>query len=109
MIYVAAPYSHTDPEVVKQRMVMFARVMAKIIEDGKHPVSPLMNHFLADKVEINFPLSWAFWEEYSYQLLTRCDIVYVITMPGWQESAGVQGEIALAVSMGTPVEYIDPA
>ncbi|PZR79771.1 MAG: hypothetical protein DI537_40645 [Stutzerimonas stutzeri] len=108
LIYVAAPYSHPVPEVVATRMDLFTRTMAKLIEQGHHPVSPLMNHFLAEKIEVNFPLSWQYWEEYSSKLLDRCDAMMVITMHGWEESTGVTAEIKMAIERGKPIEYIEP-
>jgi hypothetical protein len=33
--------------------------------------------------------------------------VFVLTLPGWKESVGVQAEIRLATDVGIPVFYID--
>jgi hypothetical protein len=108
MIYVAAPYTHADLNVVKQRMLVFANVMAKLIADGEHPVSPLMNHFLTDYVETSFPLTWDYWQEYSLALLKNCTEMYVITVDGWDQSTGVRAEIEMAERMLIPVTYLNP-
>lgn len=105
LIYVAAPYSHPDPKVVEARMNAFADYMAKIIADGEHPVSPLMNHFLGDRAD-TFPLTWEYWEEYSRKLLSRCDRIDVLKIDGWDTSTGVLAEIELAVSLGIKVRYV---
>ncbi len=104
LIYVAAPYSHKDPEVVEARMNAFADYMAKIIAAGEHPVSPLMNHFLGDRSQ-TFPLTWEYWEEYSRKLLSRCDRIDVLQIDGWEESTGLTAEIELAKSLGIEVNY----
>jgi hypothetical protein len=106
MIYVAAPYTHSDPNIVKQRVLDFASVMAELIRQGEHPVSPLMNHFLTDYVPTDFPLTWDYWKEYSLSLLQTCSAIYVITMDGWEQSTGVAAEIEMAVQMNKPVTYI---
>lgn len=108
MIYVAAPYTHSDPAIVKQRMLDFATVMSELIRRGEHPVSPLMNHFLTDYVETDFPLTWDYWKEYSYSLLKNCVEVYVITMDDWEQSTGVAAEIEMAEKMLKPITYITP-
>lgn len=108
LIYVAAPYSHPESAVVAERMDMFTRTMAKLIEDGHHPVSPLMNHYLAERIKVNFPLNWTYWEDYSRKLLDRCDSMIVITMPGWRKSTGVTAEIEMAEAVGKPITYMEP-
>lgn len=107
MIYVAAPYTHPDPAVVKQRMLDFAATMAELIRQGEHPVSPLMNHFLVDYVETDFPLSWDYWREYSYALLSVSKALYVIKMDGWEQSTGVQAEIEMATGLCLPIVYVE--
>lgn len=106
MIYVAAPYTHTDPTVVRQRILTFAKVMSNLIAAGEHPVSPLMNHFLVDYVETDFPLTWEYWQEYSYSLLSVSKELHVITMDGWEESTGVAAEIEMANQLNLPIRYI---
>lgn len=108
MIYVAAPYTHPDTDVVKQRMMTFAKVMSDLISQGEHPVSPLMNHFLVDYVETNFPLTWDYWRAYSLALLKNCTEMHVITMDGWDQSTGVKHEIELAEKMLIPITYVNP-
>lgn len=109
MIYVAAPYNHPDPVVVELRMTKFAEVMADLIKQGKYPVSPLMNHFLTEKVQTNFPLTWEFWEGYSFSLLSKCsELVVIKTDPEWSTSKGVAGEIEMASKiLGLPVHFIN--
>lgn len=106
MIYVAAPYTHSDPAVVKQRMITFAQVMSNLITAGEHPVSPLMNHFLVGYAKTDFPLTWEYWQEYSRSLLKICTELYVITMDGWEQSTGVAAEIEMASQLNLPIRNI---
>lgn len=48
------------------------------------------------------------WYEYGFELLQRCDRLWVLELTGWRESHGVQREIAIATSRGIPLEGIDP-
>lgn len=105
MIYLAAPYSHSDPAVVEARMLVFSHHMAKMIENGQFPVSPLMNHFLIQTVETSFPRDWEFWQGYSTAMLTHCREMVVLKIEGWSSSAGVTAEIAIASEMGIPISY----
>lgn len=111
LIYVAGPYSSPDPLVCKARMEAFNAVMAVLITHGKHPVSPLLNHYVSEKQleagrAADFPLDWAYWKSYSLNLLRRCDRMVVVMADGWEHSSGVIAEIAVAESLGLPIDYV---
>jgi hypothetical protein len=40
-------------------------------------------------------------------MLNRCDVLFVLMLPGWIDSDGLQGEIAFAKQKGMPIIYID--
>jgi len=105
MIYLAAPYTHPDPEIVNWRMENFCRVDAQLCLQGLITVSPLSKHFLKDHTDI--PLTWEFWKTYSEKLMEKCDALYVIIMPGWDVSEGVLAEIELAKKMSKEIKYLD--
>lgn len=107
LIYVASAYSDPDKQVIQLRMNKFAGMMAKLIENRFHPVSPLLNHYLDGIVEINFPLTWDWWEDYSKLLLSKCNHMIVITGPGWENSTGVKGEMELAKELNIPITFVD--
>lgn len=46
------------------------------------------------------------WYEYGFQLLQRCEQLWVLEMAGWQEPQGVQREISIAESTGIPLTNI---
>jgi hypothetical protein len=110
MIYLAAPYTpdkdclHPE-QVVANRMFIFCRIDAALCQQGLITVSPLSKHFLKDHADI--PLTWEFWKTYSEKLMEKCDSLYVIMLPGWKESVGVQAEIELAKKMSKEIKYLD--
>lgn len=105
MIYLAAPYTHPDSQVIIKRMVQFSVVDAHLCKEGLITVSPLSKHWLA--IHTDIPLTWEFWKTYSEKLMERCDALYVITLDGWKESEGVQREIELAEKMSLEIKYLD--
>ncbi|UTC29677.1 hypothetical protein BAJUN_00470 [Bajunvirus bajun] len=107
LIYLGAPYSDPDPEVVKDRMERFSATHAMLIARGDITVSPLLNHDIVGRHTIKG--DWAFWQTYSENLLIRCDQLWIITLDGWQTSKGVLGEIAFARTHAIPVGTIEPA
>lgn len=106
MNYIAAPYSHKDPAVIAGRMACFDAVAAKMLLDGQMPVSPLLFHSLLGKHKV--PGNWDFFEAYSLHMLDRCDALYLITLPGWEDSVGVAGELRLAEAKGMYIHLVEP-
>lgn len=104
MIYLAAPYTHSDPQVVEERMKLFCIADARLCKMGHVTVSPLSKHWLGQYS--NIPLSWDFWKSYSETLMNSCTELVVITLDGWETSTGVQAEIKLALERNLPISYV---
>ena len=106
MIYLAAPYSHPDKAVVEERVKLVCQFAAYLMNEGMHNVSPIttgtgiFNH-------ATLPSTFAFWESFSYALLEVCDTLFVLELPGWEESIGVTAEIAHAKAKGIKTISID--
>ena len=107
MIYLASPYSHPNVNIREARYRSVCRATAMLLEAGHSVFSPIVHgHPLA---EYGLPTDWAFWQRYDRDHLTRCDELVVLTLDGWRESIGVTAEVALAVELGKPVRYLEPA
>ena len=108
MIYLASPYSHTDPKVRTARASAAAIVTARLIAEGRDVISPIAHGQPIEAVDPERTITDARWYEYGCALLRCCDAVMVLKIDGWKESKGVQLEIALAKELALPVEYFDP-
>lgn len=51
--------------------------------------------------------SFKYWEKIDLTFVSRCDELWVFTLPGWKESTGVKAEIKFAKAKKIPVKYID--
>ena len=113
MIYLASPYTyeHEDRERVdliqRLRFETINRVAAILMLDGVRLFSPI-SHCHPIALVGDLPVSWAYWEEYDREMLSICEGLIVLMLPGWQESTGVQNEIKISRELGIPVQYIDP-
>ena len=105
LMYLAAPYSRVDDKhIFMEKFMKFsARYM---MEKRVHIVSPLFNHYSMIHVP-EMETDWNAWGAYSEDLLTRCDGLIVLCLPGWKESSGVQAEIDIANKHGILVSFID--
>lgn len=103
MIYIAGPYWHQDPDIIDDRMRVVYGVMANLMRDGHHCISPMLMHSVV--VRHNLPNDFDYWGEYSYNLLRRCDKMIVLTLQGWDISRGVKAEIDFCKENNIPIEY----
>jgi hypothetical protein len=107
MIYLASPYTHSDPRVRDARFNAACQATAVLVRAGQIVFSPIVHgHPL---VRFDLPIEWEYWEHFDREYLRRCDELAVLMLDGWRESRGVQAEIDLAIEMKLPVRYLSPA
>jgi hypothetical protein len=107
MIYLAAPYTKLTPE---ERVLYFGpnglccKFASKVFASGKHILVPnIYSHPIA---QFDLPSDWKFWKEFDEKLLSICDELWVLMLPGWEESTGVKAEIEIAKQNNKPIHYI---
>ncbi len=106
MIYLASPYSHESPAVEEERFHAVCARAAEMMRAGVHVFSPIAHaHPIS---HYGLPGDWSYWEAYDRAMLTRCDALTVLRLPGWERSTGVQAEIQIARELGIPVDFVDP-
>lgn len=107
MIYLACPFRHSDELVQRKRCAAAHYVAAKLSLAGKLVFSPLThNETLIDIIEDQVPGEQ--WMQFDLKIFSICTELYVIKMPDWEKSKGVDREIAYAKVKGLPVKMIDP-
>lgn len=107
MIYLASPYTHPDAAVRQERFEAACRAAAELIRRGHIVFSPVAHsHGIAQH---GLPVDWSFWERHDRRLLVACDELWVLKLDGWQQSRGVQAEIAIARELGKPVHFVSEA
>lgn len=107
MIYLASPYSHPDPGEVTLRVNQTMKCLAELLREGKFVWSPIVHcHELAMRHDL--PKDAKYWELFSIDFLRRADGLYILTLPGWKESKGVQAEIAFAGTIFLPITLLLP-
>jgi len=101
LIYVAAPYTSSDP-VEKKMNVEAARFIGyKLSKEGFYPIMPTVNTNGFDKANTE-----EFWYAATLELMKKCDAVYLCDCS--HNSKGVQGEIEKADKLNIPVYYNIP-
>ena len=105
IIYLACPYTHEDRAIRLARFAAVNRAAGRLMALGNVVFSPISHtHPIVEACDL--PLGWEYWREFDEAYLARCGELYVLCLEGWQESVGVDAEIAIAERFGLPIVYI---
>ena len=106
LVYMASPYSSTDPAIKQARYEAALDAVAKLMNEGVMAYSPIAHtHPIAIRHEL--PGDWEYWQAYDELMVSRCDRVVVLMLDGWEDSKGIQAEVAIAIRLNKPVTYME--
>lgn len=106
MIYLASPYSHKDPLVVRTRFLLTMQATAALIKQGHFVWSPIVHcHEMAERHTM--PTDAEFWKSYNFDFIRRADAIFLLAISGWDQSKGVAMELDLARDLNIPVKAVN--
>lgn len=91
-VYLASPYTHPLKSIMASR---FEEVMSAVVTCAKENVpvySPIV-HWHIPALTYRLPPTEEFWRIQNAGMLARCAELWVLAIPGWNESAGIQWEM----------------
>ena len=95
VVYIAGPYRGRTPWDVETNIRKAEAIGLEVARMGFMPLIPhTMTRFFDKQCTSHF------WIEGTLELLARCDAM--IVLPGWENSDGTKGEIALAEKRNIP-------
>jgi hypothetical protein len=104
LTYLCSPYTSADPAIRQARFEAACKAAAELVRSGKHIYSPIVSGHPLCQYEL--PSDWSFWRQRDLRFLAICDEVLVLKLSGWQQSVGIQAEIAAARALGKPVTFL---
>ena len=103
--YLSSPYS----KYAQGRDVAYkesCRAAAELIRRGEIVFAPIaMSHSIAEHGGID-PYDYRVWMEQDEAILSECDGLIALMMPGWEESVGMRAEIEICLKRGKPIRYM---
>jgi nucleoside 2-deoxyribosyltransferase len=108
LIYLAAPYTSHDRSEVLCRVEQINIAAAKLFRLGHFVFSPISHTHPIKEADAALEGHWSFWKDYDERMLSHCDSVVVLMLPGWRESKGVMAEIGIADRLNKRIEYLKP-
>lgn len=106
LYYLSCPYNDSNTELSHLRLEAANKATAELLKAGKIVFSPLTHNVTL--LKYGLPTGWEFWGPLDEALIQRCDKLLVLKIDGWDKSSGVAKEMAIAESLGKPIEFIDP-
>ena len=105
LTYLAAPYTSPDPQISLARQHACAQVTTNLMSRGQAVFSPLT--YEIPLLQNGLTIAPEDWYTFDLNILRKCHSLTVLTLPGWEQSKGVNLEIQEARRLGLPVYYID--
>lgn len=115
-VYLAGPYTakgeQAETDLRKQltqgaRFNMLTRYAAQIMAAELLVYSPI-THSHPMTLHEPLPGTWAYWERMDREMLSICSELWIMKLDGWEDSEGLQHEIAIAREWRKPVVFIEP-
>lgn len=106
MIYLAQPYTHPNPEIKQWRYEAALRITADYTKLDFLIYSPIV-HYHNVALQYKLPGDFLFWRELNFRALERCSEIWILTIPGWEDSLGLRAEIREAVRLNIPATYLN--
>lgn len=107
LIYLAGPYTHSDPSVMEERGLKHGEWAGKLLREGLLIYCPIAETEGIAKACHMTGTDWNTWREKDLAQLIRCDQMWVLTLDGWDKSLGVKGEVKFCLNNNIPISLID--
>jgi hypothetical protein len=106
LVYLASAYSHELEIIRNRRFHKACIVVGKLMLNGMMVFSPIVHgHPIVQHTTL--PMGWEFWKDFNRLVISKCNLLLVLTINGWKESKGVNTEIDTAKELGIPIKYVD--
>lgn len=105
MIYLASPYSHPDPLIRKNRLLLATQAAGILLKKDLPVFSPIVYGaaFPGDLFGYKAENWWLF----NRTMLRKSSMLYLLCIPGVVDSVGVKQEVLFAKTIGLPIFPID--
>lgn len=111
MIYLASPYSHSNPIREKRRFKYVCLAAARLISEGhqiyspiamSHPIHEYSKNHQCKQIARLHKRPPEFWYKFDEAMMQRCGRLIILGTEGWKESKGVIAEYTYFVERELP-------
>jgi len=106
MIYLASPYSSPIAGAHELRFEKARAAVIHFLAQGVNVFSPIVYcHEMAARSALRTDA--AFWFKFNSDMLRSSEAMFVLCLPGWETSKGVQTEIKQARAILMPLHFFN--
>ncbi len=109
LYYLASPYSHPDPEVMRERFEKVVMCAANLKDTLDLTLIEPIACGHAKATMVGTRSDFEYWKKSCEIYIQRSDGIIVLMLEGWEISGGVQYEIEYAKSQEKEIIYITEA
>ena len=103
LIYIGSPYTHPEKDIMQLRHDQVLDITADLLNQGFHVISPIV-HCHSLSIKHNMRSDFEFWKKYNFALLSKCAVLLIVPLEGWEKSVGLWGEIMFATENNIQIE-----
>lgn len=107
LTYLASPYTHRSRRVENMRAKAVTYVAAKLVCQGYHIFSPIVHNHQMNRL-CNLGGKFEYWEEFDKLMLGLCSGFWIVMLPDWDASVGINAETLEWRRRGERERYIHP-
>ena len=102
-IYLASPYTHSDPAVMQKRYEEALEAVV-LLSNAETVYSPIV-HFHNAALAFDMPKDATFWRKQNVDMLEVADNLIILTLDDWHKSVGVAFEQGYALGLKKPIYF----
>jgi hypothetical protein len=104
-IYLASPYTHPEESIMLSRFYQAVDFCAWAFKKGLYVYSPIVHwHPVATIREL--PKDYMPWEKQGEVMMNSSRALWVLCLPGWEQSRGVLSEIIYIASLKKEIRFV---
>lgn len=107
LAYLASPYSHEDEDIRHERFESVVMAAGWMMKNNYHVFSPIA-HCHPIQLCYKLPTEFSYWSSYDRRMISHCDALCILQIPGWKESVGVKAEYQIAIELNKPIYLMQP-
>jgi hypothetical protein len=104
--FLTAPYIHYDRGVMDTRKEYICHTVIVLKDRGYNVIAPILHHAVIAETT-GYNLGLGNWQDLNNELLSKCDRLFVLCLPGWESSVSVHSKVDFARQNNIPIEYIE--
>lgn len=104
--YIATPFRHKNPEVMKFREWAVTITTAHLFKENVFCYSPITYTIPINNTGI-MQNSWDLWSGFDFFMVEQCGGLLILDLPGWNESEGIFAEVKTAQKYNKIIYLLD--